>query len=806
MKRIGLLIMVACLSATASLGLVGTAVGSSHDKHESKRQVTVAVSPSTASVATAATQDFTATVRDTSDKAVTWQVNGVNGGSSATGTISTSGAYTAPATVPSPATVTVTAISQANTSVSASATVTITGAAAPTPPSTPATISISPTSASVVTGAAQSFSATVQNSSNTAVTWQVNGVTGGNSTSGTISTSGGYTAPATVPSPATVTVTVIPAANTGTSASAVVTVTAAATPTPPAVTISISPTSASVATGGSQDFSATVQNSTNTAVTWQVNGVTGGNSATGTISTLGVYTAPTAVPSPATVTVTAVSQASSSVSASASVTITAAATTGTGASFYVSPSGSDSNPGTITAPWLTIQHAANSVQQGDTVFVRAGTYNESVTIAVSGSAAAGPVTFESYPGETAIVDGTGLTVSGSNTQGLFNIEDESYVTIEGFEIQNYTTSSADATPAGIWVTGSGSNIQILNNQVHNITTSSEKNGNAFGIAVYGSEAPASISNITISGNTVYDCKTGNSETVNVDGNVDGFTITSNIIHDNDNIGIDAIGFEGVSPDPTYDYARNGLIGENTVYNISAINNPGEGNQYDADGIYVDGGADIIIERNNVSTSDLNIEVASEHSGHYAINVTVRNNLVYFANSVGISIGGYSSGVGGTQNCTIVNNSLFEDDTKNTGSGEFQVQYYATNNVFENNIVYATSQGLFVNNYTNSEASPVAIDYNIYYSSVSMSSADFLWDGQNENGFAAYQTASGQDAHSQYANPDYVSLTTPNLDIQANSPAVGAGINLGSTIVGTVDYAGNPRVSAANTINIGAYQQ
>jgi hypothetical protein len=488
--------------------------------------------------------------------------------------------------------------------------------------------------------------------------------------------------------------------------------------------------------------------------------------------------------------------------ATLSLTVNAASS---GATFYVSPSGSDSNAGTQSSPWRTIQHAADSVQAGDTVYVLAGTYNESVTIAVSGSAAAGPVIFSSYPGQTAIVDGTGLTVSGSNTQGLFNIEDESYVTIEGFEIQNYQTSSASATPAGIWVTGSGSNIQILNNIVHNIVTTSEKDGNAFGIAVYGSEAPASIDSITISGNQVYDLKTGNSETVNVDGNVTNFVISGNIIHDNDNIGIDAIGFEGVSPDPTYDYARNGEISGNTVYNISAINNPGEGNQYDADGIYVDGGSQIVIERNLSYNNDLNIEVASEHSGHYATYVTVRNNLVYAANSVGISIGGYASNVGGTQNCVIVNNTLYGDDTQNTGSGEFQVQYYATNNIFENNIVYATSQGLFINNYTNSEPNPVTVDYNLYYSSLSASSASFLWNGTSYTGFASYQSGTGNDSHSSYANPLFVSLgTPPNLQVQSTSPAINAGTDLGTTEVGTVDYAGNPRV-LGTTIDIGAFE-
>src|ERR1700741_5150253 len=116
----------------------------------------------------------------------------------------------------------------------------------------------------------QQFTATVTGSTNMAVTWQVNSVTGGDSTHGTISTSGLYTAPSAVPSPASVTVTAIAQADSTKSASAAVTVTAAPGP----VAISISPTSASVASTKTQQFTATVTGSTNMAVTWQVNSVT----------------------------------------------------------------------------------------------------------------------------------------------------------------------------------------------------------------------------------------------------------------------------------------------------------------------------------------------------------------------------------------------------------------------------------------------------------------------------------------------------------------------------------------------------
>jgi serine protease len=166
--------------------------------------VAVTVTPATATVLAGAMQTFTAAVTNTANMAVTWSVNGVNGGNSTVGMISSAGVYIAPSTVPSPAAVTIKATSAADTTKSASATVTV---------AAPITVSVTPGTANVTAGMTQMFTAAVTGNSNMSVNWSVNGVAGGNSTIGMISTSGAYTAPVTVPTPATVTVTAVSVAD-----------------------------------------------------------------------------------------------------------------------------------------------------------------------------------------------------------------------------------------------------------------------------------------------------------------------------------------------------------------------------------------------------------------------------------------------------------------------------------------------------------------------------------------------------------------------------------------------------------------
>src|SRR5690348_803404 len=87
------------------------------------------------------------------------------------------------------------------------------------------------------------------------------------------------------------------------------------------IMVNISPSSVTLAPGSSQVFKATVTNTENTAVTWQVNNQTGGNITVGTISTTGMYVAPSSEPSPPTISVAAISQADPTKSATARVTI-----------------------------------------------------------------------------------------------------------------------------------------------------------------------------------------------------------------------------------------------------------------------------------------------------------------------------------------------------------------------------------------------------------------------------------------------------------------------------------------------------
>jgi hypothetical protein len=186
----------------------------------------------------------------------------------------------------------------------------------PPPPLPSITVTVTPASGSLVLGGQATFTATVTNTTDTAVSWSVSGVSGGNATLGTITSAGVYTAPADLPSPATVQVTATSHADSTKSGSGNLVITSD-------ISLNLAPNPASVELGASQLFQATVTSNghPDTSMRWSLSGpacTTG----CGTVDASGKYTAPQTLPSPASATLTAQSVADPSRQISAAVAIT----------------------------------------------------------------------------------------------------------------------------------------------------------------------------------------------------------------------------------------------------------------------------------------------------------------------------------------------------------------------------------------------------------------------------------------------------------------------------------------------------
>ena len=356
-------VTVACpgnLSNNASSTLTVLAAGT----------VIVSVNPATASVNTGGTTALTATVGGNSDTAVSWTVDGIANGNTTVGTITGTGAavtYTAPATAGGH---TVTATSVADTSKSASTVITVQAAASAV------SVAMTPLSANLNAGGTTSITATVGGSSNSAVTWTVDGIANGNAMVGMLTGSGAsmtYTAPAAAGNHTVMATSVAdPAVNSTTLISVQASTGTAA--------VSLThPGSSTVNRSGSMLFTATVTGSSNSSVTWAVDGVANGNATVGTVTSgtgnnTALYQAPAATGSH---TVTAISAADASRTASSAVTVASAAYTVVNPNnVYNVKTGFGATGNGSSDDTASIQNAINAASSagGGLVEVPAGTY------------------------------------------------------------------------------------------------------------------------------------------------------------------------------------------------------------------------------------------------------------------------------------------------------------------------------------------------------------------------------------------------------------------------------------------------
>ena len=496
------------------------------------------------------------------------------------------------------------------------------------------------------------------------------------------------------------------------------------------------------------------------------------------------------------------------------------------ANYYVSPSGDDSHDGLFSSPWQTINHAVNSARGGDTIYVRSGTYSERIVFGVSG-AAGSPLTLRNFPGEQPIISGGSLTV-GSGWDPLILIKAKSHIRVQGLEITNWKTSANDHIPIGILITASDDGavgceaIELANLRIHGIWqtyddgTTWVSGSDAHGIAAYGNglTEAAAISNLTVAHCELFDLKLGTSEGLVLNGNVTDFAVRNCLVYDCNNIGIDLIGFESTTSVESLDQARNGLVADCEVYSVSSDGNPGyrsrknpEKFDLSAGGIYVDGGRDIVIERNRSHHNNIGIEVASEHAGKATSSIIVRSNFVHSnTDFTGLSIGGYdNASTGLAQSCQIIGNTFWGNDSDNNSSGwngQIHMQWDVQSCIFQNNIIVANADtGIMIGDPSSGDTRPAdnTFDRNLYYNPGTEPSV-WMWKG-NEKTFNQWKSATGGEANSiNQQDPLLADPSNGDLRVQSGSPAENAGA-VGALQPGSYDIGLEARQNGI--IDIGA---
>lgn len=301
--------------------------------------------------------------------------------------------------------------------------------------------------------------------------------------------------------------------------------------------------------------------------------------------------------------------------------------------FYVAVNGSDANPGSLEQPWATLNHAAEVVNAGETVYVRAGVYAlaQQIRAKQSGTEKAW-ITYAAYPGEQPMIDASAVQVAPptqppfDHDQGAFQLENVRYIRVKDLAVTNSRNS-------GFTVRNSD-HIELYNNKTENTFSP--------GIGVWNSRDQKIIGNTVINSNAremagfENDFDETPHEAISL-GSVENFEVAYNLVHHGQKEGIDI-----------KETSQHGIVHHNYVHHMAR------------QGLYVDShfGSldDVEVSDNVVHDCQGSGFAISVEGGVAAKNISFHHNLLYDNWGTGIFFSRWG-GDGLRQNIKIFNNTL-----------------------------------------------------------------------------------------------------------------------------------------------------